>query len=116
MIEAARTADGIVLGPVSHLNHPPRPRQQGGIDIAAELRIVLDLYANIPAEPIARRVPAWAAAPMDLVIARENAEVLYWTEKGIWAWANSLLTPDMALSLRKLTAVPPSVSPKSHWI
>src|SRR5260221_7881419 len=44
-LEACRAADGIVLGPVSHSDYPQRA--QGGINPSAELRVVLDLYANI---------------------------------------------------------------------
>ena len=50
MLEACRAADGIVLGPVSHLDYPPRA--EGGINPSGELRIGLDLYANI--RPAAR--------------------------------------------------------------
>src|SRR5579885_2355646 len=42
---ACREADGIVLGPVSHADYPPRA--EGGINVSGELRIQLDLYANI---------------------------------------------------------------------
>src|SRR6267378_3160322 len=45
VLEACRSADGIVLGPVSHQDYPPRA--QGGINPSGELRIQLDLYANI---------------------------------------------------------------------
>src|SRR2546426_9688012 len=45
VLEACRAADGIVLGPVSHLDYPPRAA--GGINPSGGLRIALDLYANI---------------------------------------------------------------------
>src|SRR5579875_3495629 len=45
VLDACRAADGIILGPVSHSDYPPRA--EGGINISAELRVVLDLYANI---------------------------------------------------------------------
>src|SRR6266540_5095286 len=45
VLERCRAADGIVLGPVSHLAYPAKA--EGGINISGELRIALDLYANI---------------------------------------------------------------------
>ena len=45
VLQAAHSADGILLGPVSHSDYPERA--QGGINISGELRIALDLYANI---------------------------------------------------------------------
>ena len=48
--EAARDADGVMLGPVSHHEYPPV--EQGGINPSGALRKRLDLYANIrPARP-----------------------------------------------------------------
>ena len=102
VIEAARAADGIVLGPVSHLDYPPR--QQGGINVSAELRIVLDLYANIRPSRSRAGLPHWGRAPMDLVIARENTEGFYSDRNMHLGVGEFMPTPDMALSLRKVTA------------
>src|SRR5215469_3297476 len=44
-LEAAKAADGTVLGPVSHNDYPPVV--QGGVNPSGALRIGLDLYANI---------------------------------------------------------------------
>ncbi|MDH4151292.1 MAG: isocitrate/isopropylmalate family dehydrogenase, partial [Betaproteobacteria bacterium] len=38
---AARTASGIILGPVDHLQYPPK--EQGGINPSGWLRVQLDL-------------------------------------------------------------------------
>src|ERR1044072_5648371 len=43
--EAAKAADGIVLGPVSHNDYPPV--ENGGINPSGALRKRLDLFANI---------------------------------------------------------------------
>ena len=45
VMEAARQAPGIILGPVDHLQYPPR--EQGGINPSGEFRVKLDLFANI---------------------------------------------------------------------
>jgi hypothetical protein len=60
VLERARTMDGVVLGPVSTAEYPPR--DQGGINPSAALRIGLDLYANIRPSRTFPGVPAavWA--------------------------------------------------------
>src|SRR5262249_55957044 len=45
VMDAARKAPGIILGPVDHLQYPSR--EQGGINPSGELRVKLDLFANI---------------------------------------------------------------------
>src|SRR5688572_18005482 len=42
-VEAARRADGVILGPVSHNDYPPA--SQGGRNPSGELRRHLDLFA-----------------------------------------------------------------------
>src|SRR5476651_1902232 len=42
---AAKASDGVLLGPVSHNDYPPRA--DGGLNPSGELRKRLDLYANI---------------------------------------------------------------------
>ena len=71
----AARADGILLGPVSHLDYPPR--EQGGINPSGDLRIKLDLYANIRPSRSRDGLPHWGRTPMDLVIVRENTEGFY---------------------------------------
>ena len=48
VMEAARKAPGIILGPVDHLQYPAR--EKGGINPSGELRVKLDLFANIRPE------------------------------------------------------------------
>ncbi|HYK15973.1 MAG TPA: isocitrate/isopropylmalate family dehydrogenase, partial [Burkholderiales bacterium] len=45
ILEKARAAAGVLLGPVSHNDYPPR--EQGGANPSGEFRVKLDLYANI---------------------------------------------------------------------
>ena len=58
--DAAKRADGVILGPVSHNVYPPA--DQGGINPSGALRKRLDLYANVrPAKTppgMAPRIPA----------------------------------------------------------
>ena len=45
VLERAAKSDGILLGPISHLDYPPR--DQGGVNVSAAFRVKLDLYANV---------------------------------------------------------------------
>src|SRR5512135_3388802 len=45
VLEKAKAADGVLLGPVSHNEYPPVA--DGGLNPSGELRKRLDLYANI---------------------------------------------------------------------
>ena len=102
VLEACRAADGILLGPVSHLDYPPR--EQGGINPSGALRIGLDLYANV--RPAASRagLPHWGRTAMDLVIVRENTEGFYADRNMHLGPGEFMPTPDLALSVRKITA------------
>jgi isocitrate/isopropylmalate dehydrogenase len=102
VIDAASAADGILLGPVSHSDYPPR--SQGGINISAELRITLDLYANIRPSRSRAQLKHWGRTPMDLVIVRENTEGFYSDRNMHLGIGEFMPTPDMALSIRKVTA------------
>lgn len=102
VMTAARDADGIILGPVSHSDYPPRA--EGGINISAELRVVLDLYANVRPNRSREGVPHYGRTPMDLVIVRENTEGFYSDRNMHLGVGEFMPSPDMALSVRKITA------------
>lgn len=55
LLERARAADGIVLGPVSHNAYPPL--QDGGLNPSGELRKHLDLYAFVMSPKATRKSP-----------------------------------------------------------
>lgn len=94
-------ADGVILGPVSHYDYPSR--QEGGINPSAELRVVFELYANIRPSR-SRRDLSILRKPMDLVIVRENTEGFY-SDRNMFAGSGEFMPdPDMALSIRKITA------------
>jgi isocitrate/isopropylmalate dehydrogenase len=100
VLERAREVDGVILGPISHLDYPPR--EQGGINVSAAFRVKLDLYANVrPAR--SRPGIASAARSMDLVIMRECTEGFY-SDRNMHAGSGEFMpTPDIAMSLRKIT-------------
>ncbi len=101
VLERAREVDGIILGPISHLDYPPRDR--GGVNVSAAFRVRLDLYANVrPAR--SRPGIGRSAKPMDLVIMRECTEGFY-ADRNMYAGSGEFMpTPDIAMSLRKITA------------
>jgi 3-isopropylmalate dehydrogenase len=92
----------MVLGPVSHSDYPPRA--QGGINLSGELRIQLDLYANIRPSRSREGLRHWGRTPMDLVIVRENTEGFYSDRNMHMGIGEFMPDPDMALSVRKITA------------
>jgi 3-isopropylmalate dehydrogenase len=102
VLEACRAADGIVIGPVSHLDYPPRA--QGGANPSGDLRIALDLFANIRPARSRKGLPHWGRTPMDLVIVRENTEGFYADRNMHMGIGEFMPTPDVALSVRKITA------------
>ncbi|OAE98963.1 3-isopropylmalate dehydrogenase [Bradyrhizobium centrolobii] len=100
-LEKARGYDGIILGPQSHMDYPARDK--GGRNVSAGFRVNLDLYANVrPA--LSRAFLDRGARNMDLVIMREATEGFYPDRNMFKGIGEFMPTPDVALSVRKLTA------------
>jgi len=102
VLDACMRADGVVLGPVSTADYPPA--SGGGINVSAYLRINLDLFANIRPGRSRAGLPHWGRTPMDLVIVRENTEGFYADRSMHQGPGEWMPTPDIALSMRKITA------------
>jgi 3-isopropylmalate dehydrogenase len=100
VLEAARKADGVVLGPAEMTSYPPRER--GGLNVPGTLRKALDLYANIRPARSRAGLPQ-PPRPMDLVIVRENTEGFYADRNMFAGIAEFMPTEDVALSVRKIT-------------
>jgi isocitrate/isopropylmalate dehydrogenase len=99
--QAAKLADGILLGPVSHHDYPPVT--EGGLNPSAEFRRRFDLFANIRPARSRPGLPPRCGRPVDLVIVRENTEGFY-ADRSMYLGSGELMpTPDLALSLRKVT-------------
>jgi 3-isopropylmalate dehydrogenase len=100
VVDAARAADGVVMGPISHNDYPPLDK--GGLNPSARLRTGLDLYANI--RPAKTPAGVDARAPMDLVIVRENTEGFYADRNMAGGTSGEFLVdPDLALAMRKIS-------------
>jgi isocitrate/isopropylmalate dehydrogenase len=98
ILERARAVDGVILGPISHLDYPPV--EKGGINVSGTFRVKLDLYANVrPA-----RSRAGLGRPMDLVIMRECTEGFYPDRNMFQGSGEFMPVPGVALSVRKITA------------
>jgi 3-isopropylmalate dehydrogenase len=101
VLEAARSAAGVILGPLATYEYPPR--EQGGLNPSAEFRIKLDLYANVrPAK--SRLGVGLTGKPVDLVIYRENTEGFYADRNLHQGPGEFMPTEDMALAVRRVTA------------
>ena len=102
VLDACRRADGVILGPVSTASYPPR--DQGGVNASAALRIDLDLFANVRPSRTREGLQYWGRTPMDLVIVRENTEGFY-ADRNMYSGSGELMpTPDLALSIRRISA------------
>ncbi|MFD7075501.1 isocitrate/isopropylmalate dehydrogenase family protein [Nocardioides sp. NPDC059952] len=93
--------DGVLLGPVSHYDYPPRA--EGGINPSAELRTKFKLYSNIrPSRSVADLTVL--RHPMDIVIIRENTEGFYADRNMHFGVPEFMPDEDTALSVRKITS------------
>lgn len=100
-LEVVPDFDGIILGPVSH-NDYPEP-SKGGLNPSGQLRIGLDLYANIRPALSRPGFPPPCGKPVDLVVVRENTEGFYADRTMFMGNGEFMPTPDLAMSLRKVT-------------
>lgn len=101
IIDSARAADGVILGPVSHNEYPPVA--EGGVNPSGKLRIGLDLYANLRPAKCRPGIPSMAR-DMDLLIARENTEGFYADRNMASGSGEFMPVEGVGLAMRKITA------------
>lgn len=103
VLEKARGYDGIILGTQSHAEYPAP--ENGGRNVSAAFRVELDLYANVRPARTRSYLPSnlRAGKSMDLVIMREATEGFYPDRNMSLGWGEMMPSPDMALSIRKIT-------------
>lgn len=103
LLQRARSYDGIVLGTQSHADYP-KP-EKGGRNVSAGFRVGLDLYANVRPARTRSFLPSnmKPGKTMDLVIMREATEGFYCDRNMFQGWGEMMPSPDMALSVRKIT-------------
>src|SRR5712691_10825724 len=100
VLTAARKADGLILGPTATADF--KDAEHGEINASMFFRKNLDLFANIrPARTYPGvRSPVGA---FDLVVVRENTEGFYADRNMEQGNGEILVTPDVAISLRRIT-------------
>jgi len=103
VLDRAKTYNGIILGTQSHADYPAP--EQGGRNVSAGFRIGLDLYANVRPARTRPFLPSnmREGRAMDLVIMREATEGFYPDRNMSRGWGEMMPSPDMALSVRKIT-------------
>lgn len=100
LLEKVKQADGLVLGPTATYDF--KDEAKGEINPSKFFRKSLDLYANI------RPARTYAGLPtrvdeFDLVVVRENTEGFYSDRNMEQGSGEILVTPDVAISLRRIT-------------
>lgn len=101
VLDKAKAAQGVILGPVSHNAYPPVA--EGGLNPSGELRKRLDLYANIRPSRTRASIPAPSRHAFDLVVVRENTEGFY-ADRTMYAGTGEVMpVPDLAMAMRKVT-------------
>ncbi len=100
LLKKVEQADGLILGPMSTLDF--KDEGKGEINPSKFFRKSLDLYANIrPAKTYeGLRSPV---NNFDLIVVRENTEGFYADRNMEQGSGEILVTPDVAISLRRIT-------------
>ena len=100
LLEKTRQADGLVLGPMATFDF--KEEAKGEINPSKFFRKNLDLYANIRPARTYPGLPG-RVGEFDLVIVRENTEGFYADRNMEQGSGEILVTPDVAISLRRIT-------------
>lgn len=100
LLDRVKAADGFVMGPTSTLDYKKGDAKQVGP--SAFFRKGLDLFANIRPARTYAGMPA-RLGQFDLVVVRENTEGFYADRNMEAGNAEILVTPDVVVSLRKIT-------------
>ncbi|MDB5541716.1 MAG: 3-isopropylmalate dehydrogenase [Devosia sp.] len=100
LIDEAKRCAGIVLGPTATFEF--KDPSKGEVNPSMFFRKRLDLYANIRPNRTFPNLPN-KLGPFDLVIARENTEGFYADRNMEAGGGEILVTPDVAISLRRIT-------------
>jgi 3-isopropylmalate dehydrogenase len=102
LLAKVKAADGLMLGPMATYDF--KDEAKGEINPSKFFRKELDLYANV------RPARTWDGLPhkvgaFDLVVVRENTEGFYADRNIESGGSEMLITPDVAISLRRITRV-----------
>jgi 3-isopropylmalate dehydrogenase len=101
LLDNVRAADGLVLGPTATIEF--REPEKGLINPSSYFRKSLDLFANIRPARTYKGVSS-KVGEFDLIVVRENTEGFYADRNMHQGIGEFMPTPDLALSLRKVSA------------
>ena len=99
LLDKARAADGLILGPTATFDFDPA---KGQLNPSAFFRKQLDLFANIRPARTYEGVPSKVGA-FNLVVVRENTEGFYADRNMEQGNGEILVTKDVVISLRRIT-------------
>jgi len=100
LLEKVQNADGLMLGPMSTYDF--KDESKGEINPSKFFRKKFDLYANIRPAKTYPGLPN-KVGPFDLIVVRENTEGFY-ADRNVESGASEMLiTPDVVISLRRIT-------------
>jgi 3-isopropylmalate dehydrogenase len=99
-VEALERCDAWIMGPHDSASYPAAEREK--LNPSGRLRQHFDLYANVRPARAYPGLPA-VSPKMDLVVVRENTEGFYTDRNMAWGVGEVLATPDVALTLGKIT-------------
>jgi 3-isopropylmalate dehydrogenase len=100
LLEKVKNADGLMLGPMATYDF--KDEAKGEINPSKFFRKSLDLFANIRPSRTYTGVKT-ITGPFDLVVVRENTEGFYADRNVESGNSEILVTPDVAISLRRIT-------------
>lgn len=95
-------SDGLMLGPMATYDF--KDESKGEINPSKYFRKSLDLFANIRPARTYEGIPT-ITRPFDLVVVRENTEGFYADRNVESGNSEILVTPDVAISLRRITRI-----------
>ncbi len=100
LLDKVKNADGLMLGPMATYDF--KDEAKGEINPSKFFRKSLDLFANIRPSRTYPGVKT-ITSPFDLVVVRENTEGFYADRNVESGNSEILVTPDVAISLRRIT-------------
>ncbi len=100
LLNKVKNADGLMLGPMSTYDF--KDEAKGEINPSKFFRKSLDLYANIRPARTYPGIPS-KLGEFDVVVVRENTEGFYSDRNIESGGSEMLITPDVAISLRRIT-------------
>jgi len=100
LLDKVKHSDGLMLGPMATYDF--KDESKGEINPSKFFRKTLDLYANIRPARTYTGIPSITQG-FDLIVVRENTEGFYADRNVESGNSEILITPDVAISLRRIT-------------